>query len=180
MAAKKMNIEEMKQILDEHEIDHSEAKLREDYLELMEQVETEEDVNDKPEGLLGKVQAAKKIERTVTKKVEDKYAYLEGRDYGMLDVAEREIIRQRSKVYEDKEGGISVKVTERLITQWQIVKLADRSYSKLLKGEHYVLSEEDYNLLSNTVIKVKTEATKNKCCGQAVYEKIKLLEVLNG
>lgn len=191
MASKKPTIDEMKQQLDEHGIDYGSAEKRDDYVELMKQIDVSEEseleeTTDQPEdvveslGILGKVEAAKKveIERTVTKK-EDRYSYLEGRDYEQLDVAEREIIRQRSPIYENKDSGVKVKVTDRLVTAWRIVKLADRTYSKMLKGETYTLSQEDYEALKAIVVKVKTEATKNKCCGQAVYEQVTLLEVLN-
>jgi Phosphoribosylformylglycinamidine (FGAM) synthase, synthetase domain len=195
MASKKPTIEDMKKQLDEHEIDYSAAKKHEDYVELMKQIEvaeenheevetqepTEHEEVSEPVGVLGKVQAAKKveIERTVTKKTSDT-DYLIGRDYDELTAGERLIIREKSPEYESEETGVKVHVTARLITNWRIVKLHDRSYSKLLKGEIYTLSQEDYEVLKDEKVKVKTEATKNKCCGQAVYEQIPLLEVLNG
>lgn len=195
MASKKPTIEDMKKQLDEHEIDYSAAEKREDYVELMNQIEVAEENHEEvetqqttdheevsePVGVLGKVQAAKKveIERTVTKKTSDT-DYLIGRDYDELTAGERLIIREKSPEYESEETGVKVHVTARLIQNWRIVKLHDRSYSKLLKGEIYTLSQEDYEVLKDEKVKVKTEATKNKCCGQAVYEQITLLEVLNG
>lgn len=193
MASKKPTIDEMKKQLDEHGIDYSAAEKREDYVELMNQIEVAEENHEEvetqettdheevsePVGVLGKVQAAKKIEieRTVTKKTSDT-DYLIGRDYDELTAGERLIIREKSPEYESKETGVKVHVTARLIQNWRIVKLHDRSYSKLLKGEIYTLSQEDYEVLKDEKVKVKTEATKNKCCGQAVYEQIPLLEVL--
>lgn len=194
MASKKPTIDEMKKQLDEHGIDYSVAEKREDYVELMNQIEVAEENHEEVEtqettdhevsesgGILGKVQAAKKveIERTVTKKTSDT-DYLIGRDYDELTAGERLIIREKSPEYESEETGVKVHVTARLVQNWQIVKLHDRSYSKLLKGEIYTLSQEDYEALKGVKVKVKTEATKNKCCGQAVYEQIPLLEVLNG
>lgn len=193
MASKKPTIEDMKKQLDEHGVDYSTAEKREDYVELMNQIEVAEENHEEvetqettdheeasePVGVLGKVQAAKKIEieRTVTKKTSDT-DYLIGRDYDELTAGERLIIREKSPEYESKETGVKVHVTARLIQNWRIVKLHDRSYSKLLKGEIYTLSQEDYEVLKDEKVKVKTEATKNKCCGQAVYEQIPLLEVL--
>ncbi len=193
MASKKPTIDEMKKQLDEHGIDYSAAEKREDYVELMNQIEVAEENHEEvetqettdheevsePVGILGKVQAAKKveIERTVTKKTSDT-DYLIGRDYDELTAGERLIIREKSPDYVSEETGVKVHVTARLVQNWQIVKLHDRSYSKLLKGEIYTLSQEDYEVLKDVKVKVKTEATKNKCCGQAVYEQIALLEVL--
>ncbi|USI66777.1 hypothetical protein LMK05_05730 [Lactococcus petauri] len=193
MASKKPTIDEMKKQLDEHGVDYSAAEKREDYVELMNQIEVAEENNEEvetqettdheevsePVGVLGKVQAAKKveIERTVTKKTSDT-DYLIGRDYDELTAGERLIIREKSPEYESEETGVKVHVTARLIQNWRIVKLHDRSYSKFLKGEIYTLSQEDYEVLKDEKVKVKTEATKNKCCGQAVYEQIPLLEVL--
>lgn len=182
MASKKPTIDEMKKQLDEHGVDYSAAEKREDYVELMNQIEVAEENREEVSeavGILGKVQAAKKveIERTVTKKTSDT-DYLIGRDYDELTAGERLIIREKSPQYESQETGVKVHVTARLVQNWQIVKLHDRSYSKLLKGEIYTLSQEDYEVLKDVKVKVKTEATKNKCCGQAVYEQIALLEVL--
>lgn len=168
-----MTIDEMKKELDKKGIDYSNAKRREDFLKLLNQEEAS--------GILGKVQAAKvaEVEQTVTKKGTDT-SYLAGRDYGELTAGERLLIREKSPEYENVEKGIKVQVTDRLTTKWRIVKLHDKSFSKMIKGEVYSLSQEDYKVLKNVKVKVKTEATKNKCCGQAVYEEVALLEVFNG
>lgn len=189
MEEKKLTISEMKERLDEHNIDYNDAKKREDYVELMKKIDSPEEnyqeeaetkyEDEKTPGLLSKVQEAKKveIERTVTKK-DNNTDYLVGRDYDELTAGERLIIREKSPEYENVEKGVMVHVTERLITNWRIVKLHNQSYSKLFKGRNYTLNQEDYELLKDEKVKVKTEATKNKCCGQAIYEQIPLLEVL--
>lgn len=168
-----MTIDEMKKELEKKGIDYSNAKRREDYLKLLNQ--------DESTGILGKVQAAKivEVEQTVTKKGTDT-SYLAGRDYGELTAGERLLIREKSPEYENIEKGIKVQVTNRLTTKWRIVKLHDKSFSKMIKGEIYFVSQDDYKALKDVKVKVKTEATKNKCCGQAIYEEIALLEVLNG
>ncbi|KXT63139.1 hypothetical protein [Lactococcus sp. DD01] len=192
MASKKPTIDEMKKQLDELGIDYSAAEKREDYVELMNQIEVaEENIEEvetqettdheevsKPVGVLGKVQAAKKveIERTVTKKTSDT-DYLIGRDYDELTAGERLIIKEKSPEYESKEAGVKVHVDARLVQNWQIVKLHDQSFSKLLKGEIYTLSQEDYEVLKDVKVKIKVSGT---CCGNAVYDEVLLLEVLNG
>lgn len=180
----KMTNEQLKNFLDEHGVDHSEAKVKADYVQLAEKVNLENDKEaaeetEEPTSLVDKVHSAIAIERTETKKV-DPVSYLKDRDYSLLTVGERAMIREQSLEYESQGGGVEVVVTDRLPTKWRIVKLADKSYSKLLKGVKYALSKEDYEALKDEQVKVKTEATKNKCCGQARYETIKLLEQSNG
>lgn len=186
MEFEKMTISELKEFLDEHAVDYSEANVKADYVELAQETNvTNSDDKDttsseQTNSLLDKVQAAKQIdiERTVIKKSSDT-DYLIGRDYDSLTAGERLIIREKSPEYESKEVGVEVHITNRLGTNWRIVKLHDRSYSKLLKDKIYTLTQADFDVLKNVTVKVKTEATKNKCCGQAVYEQILLLEVLN-
>lgn len=179
----KMTNKQLKEFLDDHGIDYSDAKVKADYVQLAENVKPEDDKEvreetKEPGELAAKVQSAIKIERTETKKV-DPVSYLKDRDYSLLTVGERAMIREQSPEYENDESGVNVIVTDRLPTKWRIVKLADRSYSKLLKGVKYALSKEDYEALKDEQVKVKTEATKDKCCGQARYESIALLEVLD-
>lgn len=179
----KMTNKQLKEFLDDHGIDYSDAKVKADYVQLAENVKPEDDKEvreetKEPGELAAKVQSAIKIERTETKKV-DPVSYLKDRDYSLLTVGERAMIREQSPEYENDESGVNVIVTDRLPTKWRIVKLADKSYSKLLKGVKYALSKEDYEALKDEQVKVKTEATKDKCCGQARYESIALLEVLD-
>lgn len=196
----KMTIEQLQEFLDENKVDYSDAKVKADYVLLAENVATQqsyEDVNEETDeqedtqdnkqediqnneqsnSLADKVKSAIKIERTETKKVDDT-SYLKDRDYSQLSVGERALIREHSPEYASKETGVKVKVTDRLATKWRIVKLVNKSYSKLIKGAEYTLSQEDYEALKAEKVKVKTEATKNKCCGQARYEEITLLEVI--
>lgn len=191
----KMTNDQLKSFLDEHGVDHSEAKVKADYVQLAENVNIEQNdesmgdptnveesqvvEEEQPASLVDKVQSAIAIERTETKKV-DPVSYLKDRDYSLLTVGERAMIREQSPEYESQGEGVEVVVTDRLPTKWRIVKLADKSYSKLLKGVKYALSKEDYDALKDEQVKVKTEATKNKCCGQARYESIDLLELTNG
>ncbi len=175
----KMTNDQLKSFLDEHGVDHSDAKVKADYVQLAENVNLEDDreaaeETEEPKGLAAKVQSAIKIERTETKKV-DPISYLKERDYSQLTVGERAMIREQSPEYKNDDSGVDVIVTDRLPTKWRIVKLADKSYSKLLKGVKYALSKADYEALKDERVKVKTEATKNKCCGQAKYESINLL-----
>lgn len=181
----KMTVEQLKDYLDAKKVDYSDAKIKADYILLAEKTidESSEEISEEQEennlNLADKVKSALTIERTETKKVDDT-SYLTGRDYSQLSVGERQLIRERSPEYSSKKSGVKVKVTERLATKWRIVKLKDKSYSKLLKGVEYTLSQDDYEALKNEQVKVKTEETKNKCCGQARYELVDLLEVLNG
>lgn len=181
----KMTVDQLKVFLDENNVDYKDAKVKADYLLLAETVKVDQEgdsevhiLSEQPTSIAEKVKSAIKIERTETKKVDD-VSYLKGRDYSQLTVGERAMIREQSPEYPGSEKGVEVRVTDRLATNWRIVKLADQSYSKLLKGVQYVLSQVDYDALKNEQVKVKTEATKTKCCGQAKYESIALLEVLN-
>ncbi len=196
----KMKVEELKEYLDEHEVDYSEAKVKGDYVQLaeienarqakeaeqsdsdghedIEAMEELTEVTEKPTSLADKVKSAIKMERTETKKV-DPISYLKDRDYSQLTVGERAIIREQSPEYINEDNGVKVTVTDRLPTKWRIVKRADKSYSKLIKGATYVLSQADFAALKNEKVKVKTEETKNKCCGQAKYESVNLLEVID-
>lgn len=180
----KMTNDQLKSFLDEHGVDRSEAKIKADLVQLAENFNLEDGKEDaeetkEPTSLVDKVQSAIAIERTETKKV-DSVSYLKDRDYSQLSVGERAMIREQSPEYINENDGVKVAVTDRLPTKWRIVKLADKSYSKLLKGVKYALSKEDYDVLKDEQVKVKTEATKNKCCGQAKYESIALLEVVDG
>lgn len=182
MNYKKTSIEDLKKLLDEKGIDYSEAQKKDDFIKLLEDAaeEVEPDIEEeqKPQGLVGTIKSALKVEKTVTKTV-DKYAYLDGRDYQQLDVAERELVRQRSREYESKPSGVQVNVTDRLTGNHQLAKIADGKWVRFIKGSSYVLSQEDFEVLKGETVKVKTVATKDKCCGQAVYEEIPLLEVVN-
>ncbi|MGX2947197.1 hypothetical protein [Enterococcus alishanensis] len=181
MEFSKMTNEQLKTFLDEHNIDYRDAKIKADYLQLAEQVEIEQ--LDEPEEnrnkLVDKVKSAIKIEQTETKTV-DTVSYLKDRDYSQLTVGERAMIREQSPEYESQNDGVEVTISNRLATEGRIVKLADRSYSKLLKGVQYKLSKADFDVLKDVQVRVKTEATKNKCCGQAQYESVSLLELANG
>lgn len=187
MDYKRMTNEALIELLEEKGINYSGATKKDEYIELLnnmpdgnvESVENSEPEDTELQGLVGTIKSALKVEKTVTKSKEDPTAYLKGRDYGELTAGERIIIREKSVIYESADSGVTVKVNDRLATNWRIVKLADTSYSKLLKGETYVLSQEDFDVLRNEKVKVKTEATKNKCCGQARYEEVPLLEVAN-
>lgn len=200
MNFEKMKVEELKKYLDKHEVDYSEAKVKGDYVQLAEienarkakkAMQSESDVQEdiatiedltegteKTTSLADKVKSAIKIERTETKKVNDA-SYLKDRDYSQLTVGERAIIREQSPEYINDDNGVNVTVTDRLPTKWRIVKRSDKSYSKLIKGATYVLSQADFAALKNEKVKVKTEETKNKCCGQATYESVNLLEVID-
>nr|DAV18282.1 MAG TPA: dimeris T4 recombination endonuclease VII [Caudoviricetes sp.] len=177
----RMTNDELKAYLDENGVDHSEAKVKADYVALAEKVnveQTEGAETEEPTSLAEKVKSAIKIERTETKKADTDLSYLTGRDYSQLTVGERALIREQSPEYVDTTAGVKVRVTDRLVTRRRIVKLADKSYAKLIKGAEYTLSQADFDTLENEQVKVKTEATKNKCCGQAKYESVNLLEVL--
>lgn len=182
-----MKVDQLKAFLDENNVDYKEAKAKADYVSLAEKEKARQEAEDtgepeqseQPVNLVDKVKSAIKIERTETKKV-DAVSYLADRDYSQLSVGERQLIRDRSPEYINAESGVQVRVTDRLATNGRIVKIADKSYWKLLKGVDYTLSQADFDVLKDEQIKVKTEATKNKCCGQAKYESVDLLEVQNG
>ena len=181
----KMTNKQLKEFLDDHGIDYSDAKVKADLVQLAENVRADQSdepmcdpTNVEEREVVEEVEQPTSLERTETKKV-DPVSYLKGRDYSQLTAHERTMIREESLEYESKAEGVEVVVTDRLPTKWRIVKLADKSYSKLLKGVKYALSKEDYEALKDHQVKVKTEATKNKCCGQARYESIALLEVLD-
>lgn len=199
MEFKQMTIPKLKEYLDELGIDHSKAKLREEFVALAEEASKQEEVQEpaeeteiestevdettdesEDEDLTSIVQASlsKPKEKVVVKQTLAER--LKGRDYSSLTVGQRQAIREESPEYQSVSQGIEVQVTDRLATKGRVVKLADKAYSKLFKGEKYTISNEDYEVLKDEVVKVKTVATQNKCCGSAKWEQIKLLEVING
>lgn len=199
MEFKQMTIPQLKEYLDELGIDHSKAKLRDEFVALAEEASKHEEVQEssdetanestevdetteesEEEDLTSIVQASlsKPKEKVVVKQTLAER--LKGRDYSSLTVGQRQAIREESPEYQSVSEGVTVEVTDRLATKGRVVKLADKAYSKLFKGETYVVSKEDYEVLKNEVVKVKTVATQNKCCGSAKWEQIKLLEVING
>ena len=171
-----MTIKQLTDYLDEHQVDHSDAKLKADFVALAEEAQAEAD---KPSDVADLVKSAIKIEKETTKVEADPLAYLKDRDYSQLSVGERAIIREQSPEYENVDGGVSVTVTDRLVSNHRIIKRASGDFAKLVKGVTYMLSQEDYDALKDDTVRVKTLATKNKCCGQARYEPVNLIEVAN-
>nr|WP_308545505.1 hypothetical protein [uncultured Lachnoclostridium sp.] len=180
MEFNKMTIPDLKKHLDSLGVDYSKAKKREDYLALVEENTVHDDSESpKKTGVAELVKSAIKIEKETVKTIDDPLAYLKDRDYTQLSVGERAIIREQSLEYKNVENGVQVKVTDRLTTKHRIVRLADKSFSKLIKGATYTMSQADFDLLNGSTVKVKTIATQNKCCGQARYEDVALFEVTN-
>lgn len=185
MNFEEMTIKSLTEYLDGEGVDYSGAKLRGDYLALAkandaqkapEEPETTEE--EKPSGVAALVQSAIKIEKETVKVADDPLAYLKERDYSMLSVGERAIIRDQSPEYASVEDGVTVTVTDRLTTKHRIVRLANGSFSKLVKGATYTMAQADFDTLNGLTVKVKTIATQNKCCGGAKYEDVALIEVV--
>jgi len=80
---------------------------------------------------------------------------------------------------ENVEKGILVKLAERVPQGYRIVRLVNGNFTKFLEGKEYIISEENYEDMKNLTVRRKTEETKNKCCGQAKYETVKLFEVVS-
>lgn len=171
MNYQEMTVAEIEAIIDEKGIDRKGVRKKDDLIALI-------PLDAKPKNVAEKVKSALSVTKTVTKTV-DKYAYLADRKPHELTTAERLIVKQRSAEYQSVEGGVIVRVTDRLATPFRIVNISGK-FTKFVKGETYTLAEEDYEAIKNEVVRVKTEATKDKCCGAAVYEDAKLLEVVNG
>lgn len=165
-----MKKEEIKAKLDELEIEYDpEAKK-----EVLESLLDEADK--KQTDLLDVVSKAvvKEAAQSETKK-DNIVEELKSRPYGTLTRGQREVLRQNSPEYENVEGGMDVKLNDRVATEKRVVKDASGNWVSLFKGNTYSFSEQDYNLLKDAQVRVKTEATKDKCCGNAEYESISLL-----
>lgn len=179
MDFEKMTIKELKKILDKQKVDYSNAKVKDDYLALAKENVVQDDLEiTKNSSVAELVKSAIKIEKETVKVADDPLAYLKERDYSMLSVGERAIIRDQSPEYVSVADGVEVTVTDRLTTKHRIVRLADRSFSKLVKGATYTMAQADFAALNGLTVKVKTIDTQNKCCGQARYEEVALIEVV--
>ena len=100
---------------------------------------------------------------------------LKSRPYGTLTRGQRELLRQNSPEYVNVGGGINAELNDRVATEKRIVKVASNNWVSLFKGKTYSFGEQDYDLLKDAQVRVKTEATKDKCCGSAEYESVPLL-----
>lgn len=180
MNFEEMTIKQLKEYLEQKGIDYSTAELKADYIALASEVKEEAEDTEETNDLVKAFDEALVIERTEVKSEPSQVDRFAGRDYSQLTVGERKIIRSLSPEYTDAQDGVPVKVTERLSQAHYIAKKADRGYTKLVKGKVYNLTNADYEALKNKMVRVKTVATQDKCCGQAVWEDVKLLEVVNG
>ncbi|MDT2685813.1 hypothetical protein [Enterococcus gallinarum] len=180
MNFEEMKIDSLKEYLDNAGIDYTDAKKKADYVALAKENAIQADSeSSKKNSVAELVKTAIRIEKETVKTVDDPLAYLKDRDYSQLSVGERVIIREQSPEYKDVENGVQVKITDRLTTKHRIVRLADKRFSKLIKGATYTMAQADFDLLNGSTVKVKTIATQNKCCGQARYEDVALFEVTN-
>lgn len=198
MEFKQMTIPQLKEYLDELGIDHSKVKLRDEFVALAEEASKQEEVQEsldetenestevdetteesEEEDLTSIVQASlsKPKEKVVVKQTLAER--LKGRDYNTLNSAQRNLIREYSPEYENVEGGVKVEITDRLVTTGRPITITDGSRARFLKGKSYTLSEEDYELIKDEVVKVPTKETAHQCCNKK-WEQIKLLEVING
>lgn len=179
-----MTIDALKKHLDSVGVDYSDAKVKNDFLTLakanaaQDEHQEPETTEEKPSGVAALVKSAIKVEKKTVKVADDPFAYLKDRDYSMLSVGERAIIRDQSPEYENVSEGVKVTVTDRLTTKHRIVRLPDRSFAKLVKGATYTMDQADFDKLKGEKVKVKTIATQNRCCGGAKYEDIALIEVV--
>lgn len=174
-----MNKDEIKAKLDELEVEYD-PNSKKDFLEaLLEEKKSEtpdEGTEEKQTNLLDVVsKAVVKEEEKEEVQQDNTIGELRTRPYGTLTRGQRELLRQNSPEYKDVESGVNVKLNDRLTTEKRIVKDADNKWVSLFKGKTYSFDEEDYNSLKDAQVRVKTEATKDKCCGSAEYESVPLL-----
>jgi len=181
-----MRVSELKEKLEEKGISYDNTHKKDDLIALLQESNselelrgTDESETFESQSLIGKIKGAIKKEESAKEENTDCYSYLEQRPYEMLDVAEREIVRSRSPEYENVEKGILVKLAERVPQGYRIVRLVNGNFTKFLEGKEYIISEENYEDMKNLTVRRKTEETKNKCCGQAKYETVKLFEVVS-
>lgn len=198
MEFKQMTIPKLKEYLDELGIDHSKAKLREEFVALAEEASKQEEVQEsseekevestevdettdesEDEDLTSIVQASlsKPKEKVVVKQTLAER--LKGRDYSSLTVGQRQLIREHSPEYKSAESGVVVRITDRLVTAGRPIVVADGSRPRFLKGKSYTLAEADYEFIKDEVVNVPTKETAHQCCNKK-WEQIKLLEVING
>lgn len=180
-----MKKNEMVEVLKSAGIEFDENLSKKEIEELIESnglvTETEEEPVIETDGsdLVSKISGAIKKEVTVAKRENDVIEQLKSRPYGELTRGQRELLRQNSDEYVNVENGVKVKLNERLATEKRLVKFSNNIWKYLYDGKEYFLSEEDYNLLKDAKVKVKTKETEHLCCGRAKYESVDLLVVDN-
>ncbi|WP_430598253.1 hypothetical protein [Enterococcus sp. AZ177] len=168
-----MNKDEIKAKLDELEVEYDPNSTKDVLKALLDEQQSK---NETQTNLLDVVNKAvvKEEEKDETQQ-DDTIEVLKSRPYGTLTRGQRELLRQNSPEYTNVDGGIDVVLNGRLATEKRLVKDADNNWVSLFKNKTYSLSEKDYNSLKDAQVRVKTEATKDKCCGNAEYESVPLL-----
>jgi len=179
-----LNKDEIKTKLDELQVEYDPTSNKDVLKGLLDQkmnqkeTETtdEEDPEETQTSLLDVVSKAVVKEETQEESKQDNTINeLKSRPYGTLTRGQRELLRQNSPEYVNVDGGINVELSDRVATEKRIVKASDNNWVSLFKGKTYSFSEKDYNSLKDAQVRVKTEATKDKCCGSAEYESVPLL-----
>lgn len=172
-----MNKDEIKAKLDELGIEYDPNSNKDVLKELLEQNKVQEETQEETQpNLLDVVSNAVVKDAPQEEAAKDNVVEeLKARPYGTLTRGQRELVRQNSPEYKNVDGGISVSLNDRLATEKRVVKDAENEWCSLFKGNTYSFSEQDYDFLKDAQVRVKTEATKHKCCGSAVYESVPLL-----
>ena len=172
MTLEKMTIPQMKDKLQEIGVDYSKAKSKSDFEKLI----NDNVDNSQSDSVVDTVKnAIVKDDEMTESKPSKRVTRLSQVPYGQLTRGERLLLREKSPEYSNVTNGISVKVTSRNTLSKQIHKISNGTYAHFLTGGSYILSEDDYNVLKDVTIKVKTKETEKMCCGRAKWEKVPLL-----
>lgn len=171
-----MNKDEIKAKLDELGIEYDTSARKEELVQLLDEHAAKETQEETKPDLLDVVSnAVVKAEPEEEVQQDNVIEELKSRPYGTLTRGQREMLRQNSPKYANVEGGVRAKLNDRVATQKRVVKNSENQWVSLFKGDVYSFGESDYDLLKDAQVRVKTEATKNKCCGSAEYESVPLL-----
>lgn len=174
-----MNKKEIMEELDRLKVSYKSNDSKEDLQKLLEthqeNVTSENEDESKSESLVDKFSKALVTKEEPPDVVDDTVSKLKSKSYGTLTRAQRLILRSNSEEYEDVDGGVPVKLNDRIKVEQYIIKLPDNSYRAILKGKTYKLSQNHYESLKNETRRVNTVETEHLCCGRAVKEDVPLL-----
>lgn len=174
-----MTISELRAEGKKRGLDFSPSDKKADLVNLLEST----DKTKKSGNLLDRVEKAKTTETLVSQAQSESNAKaqkLKEKEFGTLTYAQRQIVRANADEYVSDSEGKKATVQPRSLTGHELVKDAKGEYVNLIAGKTYTFSDDDFDKLNGKTIHVKTEATKDLCCGSAVWEDIPLLEVTNG
>lgn len=166
-----MTIDEIKRKLDTEGIDYSQAKNKQDYLALLPDEKTS--LVDKFDALVEAPKEAKQQEQT-----DNRASILRNKEPGTLTRSQKLYRNRDAEEYESVQDGIEVKIASDYLGNKVIEKVAGGILKQFKAEKTYVMSMEDYDVVKAKTLRVKTPDTKNKCCGQAKYMNVPMLEVI--